>query len=216
MKDQEEVEMRVEAKGVDGSTHLPDLISGLEHARSFYSSDTPDHGRFAAKAALAACIRFAFRTIPNGIELIMPLRELLDGLDELDAGLQPPMLRRKMKKGGLPIRRGIETFRATAAVLMELYVQKGMKREKAAQTVAGELNELGHRDERGNLISAERVDDWRYKVSEGGDSLGAKRFRGMCEDVGRLDLQQARLLLFESLSLIPGTRIPNGAGSDRN
>ena len=208
--------MRAEDKSVDGNTHLPDLISGLEEARSFYSSDTQDHGRHAALVALAACIRFAFRTIPNGIDLIMPLRELLDGLDELDSGLQPPMLRRRTKKGGLPIRRGIETFRATAAALMELYSKSGMGRDKAAATVAAELNERGHRDERGNLISASRVEDWRDKVSEGGDSLGAKRFRGFCQDIERFDIRQARLLLFKSLSVIPGTRIPNGAGSDRN
>lgn len=208
--------MQVEANSVDANAHLPALISSLEYAKSFYNTDSPDQSRFAAIAALAACIQFTFRTIPNAIDLIMPLRELLDGLDELDAGLQPPMLRRRKKKGGLPVRRGIETFRATVAALMEVYSKSGMRRDEAAATVATELNDRGHRDERGNLIAAERVEDWRDKVSEGGDSLGAKRFRGLCQDMGRFDIQQARLLLFESLSFIPGTRIPNGACSDRN
>lgn len=205
-----------EENSVDANTHLPALISSLQHARSFYSSDSPDHSRFAAMAALTACIQFTFRTIPNAIDLIMPLRELLDGLDELNAGIQPPMLRQKKKKGGRSLRRGVETFRAMVAALMELYSNNGMGRDEAAARVAAELGECGYSDERGNPISAERVADWRDKVSEGGDSVGAKRFRDTCQDMGRFDLREARQHLFGSLRLIPVTKIPNATVSDRN
>lgn len=208
--------MQEEDKSIDANTHLLDLISGLQYARSIYRPDGPDHGRFAAKAGLAACIRFALRAIPNGIDSVMPLRELLDGLADLDAGLQSPMLRHKRKKGGRQTRRGVETFRATAAVLMEIYIEEGKQRDAAAAIVAKELNQHGYSDERGNPISAKRVEDWRDKVNEGGDSLGAKRFNGLSQDLKPLDPDKARQLVFESLSLIPGTRIPSGARSNRN
>lgn len=55
--------MEVEENSVDANTHLPALISSLQYARSFYSSDSPGHSRFAGIAALTACIQFTFRVI---------------------------------------------------------------------------------------------------------------------------------------------------------
>lgn len=208
--------MREEDKAPDGNAYLPDLISGLQYARSIYMPDGPDHGRFSAKAGLAACIQFALRAVPNGIHLAMPLRELLDGLDELDIGLRSPMLRHKAKRGGHQNRRGIETFRAMAAVLMEIYIWEGKERDEAAKAAAQELNQHGYRDERGNPISATRVEDWRDRVNEGGDNLGANRFKAMCRDLRAFDHEGARQEVFNSLSLIPGTRIPSGARSNKN
>lgn len=182
---------------------LSDLAFRLEYARDNY---TPD-GRFAAKAALGACNIFIMRAIPNGLDLVVPLRALLDALDDLEGGRTAPLLKRRKRGGGRYIPRDIETFRAMAAVLMQIN-QRSLSREAAAEKAAQDLNALGFCDERGEPIRAKRVEDWRDKVNEGGDSLGAKRFKDYVEQLKCVDEKRAYEEVLLSLRAIPGSRIP--------
>ena len=188
---------------------LTRLVTTLQHSRAMYAFDTIDHRRFAAKASLAACNLFIIRAIPNGIDLVKPLRELLDCLSDLDKGIKCPVLTPPRKRrGARPTSRGVETFRATAAVLMEIYQWEGKLRLDAAEAAANDLNQRGYCDERGKAITAGRIEDWRDRVNEGGDSLGATRFEALCAELKVYSCQEARQLVFQSLSLIPGSRIP--------
>jgi hypothetical protein len=160
----------------DQSALLADLVSRLEYAREIYAPELPDHGRFAVMAALGACNIFIMRAIPNGLDLVLPLRDLLDGLADLEKGHLAPMLKYSPKQGMRHLSRQVETFRAMAAVLMELNL-KSLGRNAAAEKAAQDLNERGYCDERGKPITAERLADWRDTAKEGGDRLGAKRFK---------------------------------------
>jgi hypothetical protein len=199
----------------DQSALLADLVSRLEDAREIYAPELPDHGRFAAKAALGACIMFAMRAIPNGLDLVLPLRDLLDGIDDLAKGHIAPMLEYQPKQRMRHLPRQIETFGAMAAVLMELNL-RSLGREAAAEKAAQDLNERGFRDERGNPIAAKRLEDWRDTAKEGGDRLGAKRFKDYVKKLSAVDEQRAREEVFRSLAAIPGSRIPNGPPAIRN
>jgi hypothetical protein len=187
---------------------LSDLAFRLEYARENYTPDLSDHGRIAAKAALGACILFIKQAIPNGLDLVLPLRELLDGLDDLERNLTGPMLESRKKGGGHYIPRNIETFRAMAAVLMEIN-RRSRGRKAAAEKAAHDLSELGFRDERGDPISASRLEDWRDNIKREGNSLGAKRFWDYVTKLKIVDEERAYEEVLRSLRVIPGSRIPN-------
>ena len=193
------------------------LVIRLKELRAMYEFDEVEDRRFAAKLSLAACNRFIIRSVPNGIDLVKPIRELLDCLSDLDKGISSPMLASpRKKKGGRPISRGLETFRATAAVLMEMYKREGKLRLDAAEAAASDLNEWGYCDERGKAITAERLEDWRDKANEGGDGLEAKRFKALCQELKLYNFEVARQAIFDSLSLIPGNRMLVSSASEAN
>lgn len=194
------------------ASQLSEFAAALQDAREKYGLDTTsEHRRRAAKISLGACILLVIRTIPSGIDVVKPLRELFDCLDDLDSGIKPAMLTSPRRKGGRRTSRGVETFRATVAVLMEAYQQKGDRRDDAAEATAHDLNHQGYRDEKGRELTARRIEDWRDKVKEGGFSLGAERFRAQCESVEPYRFEEARQLILDSLSLIPSNRIVSGA-----
>jgi hypothetical protein len=188
---------------------LADLAFRLEYARENYVPDLPDSSRFAAIAALGACIIFIEREIPNGLDLVVPLRELLDGLADLKRNRVAGMLKPAKREGGHYIPRGVETFRAMAAVLMEIN-RRSRGRKAAAEKAAHDLNELRFCDERGDPISASRLEDWRDNIKRERNSLGANRFWDYVTKLKSVDEERAYEEVLRSLRVIPGSRIPNG------
>jgi hypothetical protein len=130
---------------------LSDLVFRLEYARDNYTSDPLDTGRFSAKAALGACIIFIVRSIPNGPDLVLPLRELLEALDDLENNRIGRMVKARSIGGGQYIPRSVKTFRTMAAVLMEIS-RRSQSRPAAAEKVAQDLHKLGFCDEGGEPI----------------------------------------------------------------
>jgi hypothetical protein len=190
---------------------LSDLAFRLEFARDRYPSDPLDSGRYSAKAALGACIMFILRTVPNGLDLVLPLRELLDGLDDLDRNCVGRMLRPQSIGGGHPIPRSVEIFRAMAAALMEIN-RRSVGRKAAAEKAAKDLNELGFCDERGGPITAARLEDWRDNIKRRGNTTGAKRFWDYVTKLKSVGQEYACDEVLRSLKVIPGNRITNGPG----
>jgi hypothetical protein len=190
---------------------LKRMAGMLEWAQTMYLSEMPDRERIAARTAVAACINFVIATIPNGIDLVLPLRELNYALHGLDQGVPAPMLERTTTTGGRRISISTELFRSMAAVLMELYSKAGSGRSQAAKSAAERLAEMGYRDGDGQMIAASQIEDWRDKVNEGGDSLGVKRFKKALEVVRTIqpdDPQKAIELVLESLSAIRRPDVP--------
>ena len=191
--------------------HLKRMAGMLEWAQTMYLSEMPDRERIAARTAVAACINFVIATIPNGIDLVLPLRDLNYALHSLDQGISVAMLKRAKKTGGRKTPISTEVFRSMAAVLMELYSKAGSGRSQAAENAAERLAEMGYRDDGGQMIAASQIEDWRDKVNEGGDSLGVKRFRKALEVVGKIqpdDPDKAIELVLESLSAIRRPDVP--------
>jgi len=177
----------------------------LELAQAMYFSDDPNRDRFAARTALAACIKFVLATAPDAIVLLLPLRDLNYALHELDQGRAAKMLMRDVKKGRREVAISDEVFRAMVAVLMELYSRTAIGRDQAAAATAQRLADLGYKDDRNRPITAGQVEDWRDKVSEGGDSIGVKRFKKALEVLDKVrpkDVDGAIQLVLESLSAI--------------
>lgn len=177
----------------------------LELAQEMYFSEDPNRDRIAARTALAACINFVLVTVPDSIDLLLPLRELNYALHELDQGHVRAILKREVKRGRKETAISVVAFRATAAVLMELYSRNAVGRGQAAAAAAERLAELGYRDERNRPITAAQVEDWRDKVKEGGDSIGVKRFRKSLEVLHNIvpnDPERAIQFVLDSLSAI--------------
>jgi hypothetical protein len=189
---------------------LADLAFRLEYAREYYSRDLTDQDRFAAIAALGACMMFIERQIPNGLDLILPLRELCDALADLNKNHVARMLKPPKRGGGHYLPRGVETFRAMAAVLMEIN-RRRLGRKAAAEKVAKDLYELGFFDERGCPISGSRVEDWRDNIKRDrkSESMGAKRFWDYITKLKAIDEERAYEEVLRSFRVIPGLQIPN-------
>jgi hypothetical protein len=191
--------------------HLKQMASMLEWAQTMYLSEMPDRERIAARTAVAACMKFVIATMPDGIDLVLPLRELNYALHGLDQGVPSPMLERAKKTGGRKTSISTEVFRSMAAVLMELYSKAGSGRSQAAESAAERLAEMGYRDGSGQMIAASQIEDWRDKVNEGGDSLGVKRFRKALEVVRKVqpdDPEKAIELVLERLSAFRRPDVP--------
>ncbi|MFZ1922695.1 MAG: hypothetical protein WAU57_13780, partial [Xanthobacteraceae bacterium] len=176
--------------------------------------------RIGIRTALAGCVNFIVKAVPDGINLVLPLRELLYALHDLDDGPAAPFLRpSKRGRGGQRMSRSTEAFRATAAALMELHRRSGMSRQDAAEQTAQELNKLGYRDDQLELISGSQVEDWRDKVNEGGDSLGARRFRKILEFSNSIftnDREETIRFVVESFGAIARKPIPIERASNQN
>lgn len=190
----------------------------LTVGRTIYMSGTPDSDRIGIRTALSGCINFIKQVLPDGVDLVPPLSDLLYALHDLDKGHASSFLKPIPKRGGRHIAISLELFRAMAAALMELYQQAGKSRSEAAAEVAQKLDSLGYHDGK-KAISAERVEDWRDKVSEGGNSLGAKRFKSVLTSVRKAhpdDPVAAIGLVFDALPPAVRSLIPTQPASDRN
>jgi hypothetical protein len=186
---------------------LSDLVFRLEYARDKYTADPSDTGRFAAKAALGACMIFIMQTVPGapGLDLILPLRELSEGLYDLERNCVGRMLKPQKIGGGHCIPGSVEKFRAMAAALMEIN-RRSRGRMAAAEKVAQDLNKLGFCDDGGKAITGERVATWRDSVKQQRDGVGSGRFWDYIQKLKCVDENSAYQEVLMSLRVMPGSR----------
>ena len=150
----------------------------LKVARTQFHTEDPDHGRSGARNTIIAAIHFISRVLPDGPELVLPLKSILYGLEDLDNGHVPPILTRaKLGKKG-PVALGSRITRAMAAALMDLYQQAGQERRASAISASQKMNHLGYRDDKRMKISATQVENWRdtMKENQGADDLPARQY----------------------------------------
>lgn len=127
----------------------------------------PVKRRAAAGSALAALSEFVGNVFPIDQELRLPLNHLLYGLYDLDQGQREALLRPRTVKHRPKLALVHRLFRANASVLMDVLVQQGISRGRAAGAAAKKLNELGYRDNQGQRLQAKSIVAWRNEVKAG-------------------------------------------------
>lgn len=158
---------------------LAKLLNLLKVSKDRFRSDADDHGRSAARDALAAVVQFISEASLEGAELALTLHHLLYGLEDLDAGQVVPMLRPAEISNRPPDPLAARLFQAKAAALMELHRQDRLSRKGAARAAARDLNHCGYRDAKQQPITATQVMNWRNKVKAAqlSKDLAAQRYR---------------------------------------
>lgn len=151
----------------------------LRASQVMFDPDATDHGRTGVKNALVAFQWFVARVCPNGIELVLPINELLYALEDLDRGRLAPMFHHVVSGGRHPTALSMKLFRAMAAVIMTLYQNPKMRVDDPASAVARKLNQLGYRDDGNKRITGAQVNAWRNEVrsTKGKNTLEGKRYK---------------------------------------
>lgn len=159
------------------------LATRLKVSKDRFRPDADDHGRSAARDALAAAIEFISEILPEGAELALPLHQVLYGLKDLDAGQVVPLLQRAEISNRPPDPLVARLFEAKAAALMELHRVAGLSRKEAGRAAARDLNRCGYRDAQRQPITGTQVMHWRDRVKAArlSTDLPAQRYR-LCLD----------------------------------
>ena len=162
----------------DIESALAALGDGLRQACSYQRGDdnSPDKdevhgGRLAAIKALDAVLDF-LNHIPmvKNERLHIPLENLKHALLDYEIGLDPALFDREIWTGGgrKPEPSDWKAVRAAAAVAMDLYMQSGIDREKAAARVALYLDQKGYTmPGRDPHITGKTVANWRDHAKTG-------------------------------------------------
>jgi hypothetical protein len=143
----------------------------------------PAKRRAAAGNALGALSEFVGNVFPIDQELRLPLNHLLYGLYDLDHGVCEALLRPRAIKHRPKLALVHRLFRACAAALMDILIQQGIARGRAASATAKKLNELGYRDDQGQRLQAKSIVAWRNDVKAGDVSKdpAVQRYRYILE-----------------------------------
>lgn len=143
----------------------------------------PVKRRAAAGNALGALSEFVGNVFPIDQELRLPLNHLLYGLYDLDQGQCEALLRPRTVKHRPKLALVRRLFRACASALMDVLIQQGISRGRAASAAARKLNGLGYRDDQGQRLQGKSIVAWRNEVKAGDVSKdpAVQRYRCILE-----------------------------------
>jgi hypothetical protein len=142
------------------------LVKNLRFAGRLFDKSAADQGRVSVIFSLTAITEF-LRSVggPEDAVMYVPLHQLQYGLNDLEAGKVPDLLKPTPIEHRPPDSKADEAFRGFAAVAMELLILGKVPRKQAAERVARVLARMGYAAG-GKPITAQRVEDWRDRIHE--------------------------------------------------
>jgi hypothetical protein len=101
----------------------------------------------------------------SNLKLDVPLRDLANALEEIEAGRAPDMFRPGSKKSALRVE---STFKGQIAAMAEVLHRGGVTRQQAYEAIATRCTRQGYTTPRGNCeITWKTVRGWRKEAREG-------------------------------------------------
>jgi hypothetical protein len=209
--------VRIEGEALIQSVAL--LVRNLRFAGRRFDNSAADQGRVSVIHSLTAITQF-LRSVGGSedAEMYVPLHQLQYGLNDLEAGKVPDLLKPTPIKGRPPDSASDTGFRAFAAVAMDLLMDGDVRREEAARRVARELTAMGYMASATKPITAQRVEDWRDRIREErpAEYAPAGRFDRVKQELMRQfpqDPVAAAEFLLQRLPMIVPPRNPNNPAS---
>jgi hypothetical protein len=182
----------------------------LKLALSGYDPAQPENARACMRIALVGVIQLLADLYPDDQKFLLPLRELLYGLNDLDHGKVLPFLRPTKVPNSPGNSLSYELFKAIPAAAMTCLMKKGKSRAEAAREVARSLSQMGFTDPSGKPISAAQITGWRVKMMTelARENLAAARYQSALNWVSAMEPQVAAQFLLGSLPDLSPSKNP--------